>query len=343
MQREIINGGKLLDEKGNLSEKGYARSLIKDYNRKDVKAPKWRLKEWDYYLVYNEDYGIALTLDDNYYMGMISVSVLDFKNAKELTVSPIELFTKGKVNMPASSKVGDAIYSTKKASVEFLHITGGRRLKVSMKKFYNNQDFECDLYLEDEPVESMVIATPFKKDKHFYYNQKIVGFKVKGHFKVGDFVYNYEKENTVGLLDWGRGVWTYKNRWYWGAGSGMVDGHMVGFNIGYGFGDTKAASENVVFYDGILHKLEDISFNIPVNKKGKKEYTKPWTFTSSDKRFEMEFVPILDRAALTSLGVLCSDQHQVFGKFSGKIILDSGKEIIIKDFLGFAEDVFNKW
>ena len=73
MQREIINGGKLLDEKGNLVEKGYARSLIKDYDRKDVKAPNWRIKEWDYYLIYNEDYGIALTLDDNTYMGMISV------------------------------------------------------------------------------------------------------------------------------------------------------------------------------------------------------------------------------------------------------------------------------
>ena len=123
----------------------------------------------------------------------------------------------------------------------------------------------------------------------------------------------------------------------------MVDGHMVGFNIGYGFGDTSAASENVIFYDGMLHKLEDVSFNIPVDKKGKKEYTKPWTFTSSDRRFEMEFTPIIDRASCTSVVVICSDQHQVFGKFTGKMILDDGKEIVLKDFLGFAEDVFNKW
>lgn len=343
MQREIVNGGKLLDEKGNLVERGYARSLIKEYNRKDIKAPKWRIKEWDYYLVYNNDYGIALTLDDNSYMGMISVSVIDFKNAKELTVSPIEPFTGGKTGMPASSKTGDAVYKTKKAEVEFLHIPNGRNLKVKMKKFYNNQDFECDLMLTDEPAESMVIVTPFNKKKYFYYNQKIVGFKTSGYFKVGDFVYDFDKENTIGLLDWGRGVWTYKNRWYWGAGAGIVDGHMVGFNIGYGFGDTSAASENVVFYDGILHKLEDVSFNIPVNEKGKKEYTKPWTFTSSDKRFEMEFTPIIDRASCTSVVVICSDQHQVFGKFNGKIILDGGKEIVLNDFLGFAEDVFNKW
>lgn len=343
MQREIITGGNLLDKKGNLVEAGFARSLIKDYDKLDVKASKWRLKEWDYYLIYNNEYGVALTLDDNYYMGMVSVSVLDFKNSNELTVSPIDFFTKGKVNMPNSSKTGDAIYKNKKCNVEFLHIPNGRHLKLSMKDFYNNQDFECDFYLEEEPSESMVIATPFNKKKHFYYNQKIVGFKVRGYFKVGDYVYNYNPEETVGILDWGRGVWTYKNRWYWGAGSGIVDGHMVGFNIGYGFGDTSAASENVVFYDGILHKLENVTFNIPVDEKGEKEYTKPWTFSSSDKRFEMDFVPVLDRASCTNLGILCSDQHQVFGKFSGKIILDDGKEIVLKDFLGFAEDVLNKW
>ena len=343
MQREMINKGKLLDTDGNLVETGFARSLIKDYHRSDVKAPNWRIKEWDYYLVYNDEYGIALTLDDNTYMGMISVSIIDFKNANELTVSPIQFFTGGKTSLPESSKTGDAVYKTKRCDVEFLQTLNGRRLKVKMKKYYKNQDFECDFELNDEPIESMVIATPFFKKKHFYYNQKIVGFKVNGYFKVGDFVYNFDSSNSVGLLDWGRGVWTYKNRWYWGAGSGMVDGHMVGFNIGYGFGDTSAASENVIFYDGIVHKLNEVKFNIPLDKKNKKMYTEPWTFTSSDGRFEMDFTPIIDRDSYTSVGVICSDQHQVFGKFTGKMILDDGKVVELKNFLGFAEDVFNKW
>ena len=34
-------------------------------------------------------------------------------------------------------------------------------------------------------------------------------------------------------------------------------------------------------------------FNIPM-KDGKEDYLKPWTFTSSDSRFEMDFVPIID-------------------------------------------------
>ena len=78
-------------------------------------------------------------------------------------------------------------------------------------------------------------------------------------------------------------------------------------------------------------------------KDGKEDYLKPWTFTSSDSRFEMDFMPIIDRASCTDVKLIKSDQHQVFGYFTGKAILDDGTVIEIKDFLGFAEKVENKW
>ncbi|MCB7430231.1 DUF2804 domain-containing protein, partial [Erysipelatoclostridium ramosum] len=86
--------------------------------------------------------------------------------------------------------------------------------------------------------------------------------------------------------DWGRGVWTYDNTWYWGNGNGLVEGKPFGFNVGYGFGDTTAASENLLLYDGVAHKLEDVTFHIPPDS-----YLKPWRITSSDARFEMSFQP----------------------------------------------------
>ena len=39
----------------------------------------------------------------------------------------------------------------------------------------------------------------------------------------------------------------------------------------------------------------------------------PWTFTSDDNRFDMDFKPVLDRAANMDVKLLKSDQHQVFG------------------------------
>lgn len=91
-------------------------------------------------------------------------------------------------------------------------------------------------------------------------------------------------------------------------------------------------------YDGKIHKLDDVTFNIP-----RDGYMKPWTFTSSDNRFEMEFKPVLDRAAKTSALIIETDQHRVFGRMSGKAVLDDGRVLEIKDLMCFAEDVHNRY
>ena len=82
MEEHVLTEGKLLDEKGNLLEAGYSTSLVKEYDSSKIKAGKMRIKEWDYYYIGDEEYGIALTIDDNSYMGLVSASILDFKNKK---------------------------------------------------------------------------------------------------------------------------------------------------------------------------------------------------------------------------------------------------------------------
>ena len=94
----------------------------------------------------------------------------------------------------------------------------------------------------------------------------------------------------------------------------------------------------MIFYNGKVHKLDDVTFHIPESS-----YTDPWKFTSSDGRFEMDFIPILDRAANLDFKVLVSDQHQVFGRMSGKAILDDGTPVEIRDVLCFAEKVHNRY
>ena len=343
MQNKVTKAGPLLDRKGHLIECGYATSLVKTYDRKSIKAGKLRIKEWDYYLIYNDNYAVAVTVDDNSYMGLNSFTLIDFSVPCETTVSPMTFMPKGKTNLPSTSKIGDVSVSKKKYEFKLLNDGKTRKIKVWIKNFLKNTDLNAEFELTDEPQDSMVIITPFKKKKKaFYYNQKIVGMKAVGKVELGDKLISFD-EPTRAILDWGRGVWTYSNTWYWGAGAGIVDGHEVGFNIGYGFGDTSAASENMVFYDGVAHKLDGVTFNIPLDAKGRELYTSPWTFTSTDGRFEMDFQPIIDRHSNANVVLISSDQHQVFGKFTGKITLDDGKVIELKDFVGFAEKVKNKW
>lgn len=343
MQHQLTNGD-LLDDRGVLCEAGYATSLLKKYSRKAITASPLRIKEWDYYLIYNNRFAVALTLDNNSYMSMLSASFIDFTVPCEKTVSPMGFMPLGSVKLPSSSESGVSNLRLGKSDFLFQVKNGIRHLQCHLEKFQDGQPFDADLLLTDAPRDSMVIATPFENaPKAFYYNQKIIGMRASGWFSIAGERFELDPAETFGLLDWGRGVWTYDNTWYWGAGQGIVDGHVIGFNIGYGFGDVSAASENMVFVDGIAHKLDRLTFNIPKTADGRDDFMKPWTFTSSDGRFEMDFVPIIDRASCTNALVILSDQHQVFGKFTGKIILDDGTVINLNDFIGFAEKVRNKW
>ena len=190
----------------------------------------------------------------------------------------------------------------------------------------------------------MVIATPFDKDKHFYYNQKINCMRVEGSVTFGEIQWHFGADNeALATLDWGWGVWNYDNTWYWGSGQMILeDGSTFGFNIGYGFGNTTAASENMLFYNGKSHKLDQVTFHIPKNGDAY-QYTEPWTFMSNDGRFEMRFEPIIDRQSPMDFKLICMIPHQVFGKISGKAILDDGTVIEIHDKIAFAERVHNKW
>ena len=254
----------------------------------------------------------------------------------------MSIFPMGKTNLPPSSAQGVTQHSGKGYAMKFDVQGGKRHLTVKMEDFKDGKPIEIDVTLTDEPEESIVICTPFEKKAHFYYNQKINCMRASGSVKLGGEVFTLDPSESFGVLDWGRGVWTYHNTWYWGSASGLVDGVDFGFNIGYGFGDTSAATENMLFYNGKAHKISQVKFEIPM-KAGKEDYMKPWKFTSDDGRFEMDFVPIIDRASCTDFKLLKSDQHQVFGRFSGKAILDDGAVVKVSDLMGFAEKVENKW
>lgn len=343
MQKEITEKIPLLDAQGNLTQAGFAKRLLPVYDRSKVNGGFARLKEWDYYYAGNDRFGVALTIADNSYMGLDSISFLEFGDKPwQITKSPMRIFPMGKTNLPSTSASGITSISGKDYALRFEVADGKRHLTAHMDNFKDGQPISIYLTLTNEPEESMVICTPFDKPGHFYYNQKINCMRASGKVQIGGTGYELHPEDSFGVLDWGRGVWTYHNTWYWGSASGLADGEPFGFNIGYGFGNTSSASENMLFYKGKAHKLSEVTFHIPM-KDGKEDYLKPWTFTSDDERFEMKFTPILDRAACTDFKVLKSDQHQVFGLFNGTAILDDGTPLTIKDLMGFAEKVENKW
>ncbi len=258
--RYVLSEGELLDARGNLKESGYAFSQVKSYSRAAVKKRKLRIKEWDYYYFCDGLYGVALTVADNSYMSLGSVSVLDFSRLTYITESKMGLFPKGKLKMPETAESGDVRFDKDGVRLEFVNDGGRRALRAHYRKFDGKNDFDCEITLEPPKGDNITVAVPFAKPGRFYYNTKINCLKGVGSFSIGDT--RHEFSSGSGGLDWGRGVWPYKNVWYWSSLSTEIDGTPFGFNLGYGFGKP-LGTENVIFYGGKAHKLNKVVFEIP--------------------------------------------------------------------------------
>lgn len=343
-QHEVTTRQPLLDGKGYIGEPGWAREPVWKYDRGMIKAPKFKIKEWDYYLVTNDHFGVAFTISDLGYIGMISVSALDFDKGAHHTETVLVPLPMGRFRLGNHSAQGNAEFQNKRLHLKYSMVFDRRKIQCHFENFMDGRNLDGEIWLLQKPGESMCIATPWEKaPKAFYYNQKINCLPASGSIRIGEEQWRFHPEESMGVLDWGRGVWTYNNTWYWGTGSGWIDGIPFGLNIGYGFSDRSSASENVIFYGGKIHKLEEVRLCIPEDFQGNPLYLEPWEVLSSDNRLEGSFIPIFDRSAKIDMKLIMTDQHQVFGRLTGRAVLDEGQVLEFEDFLCSVEVVHNKY
>lgn len=346
MQNEITEQINLLNKKGLINNEGWARHPYFNYNKEYIKANKFRIKEWDYYAITNQKkgYTISVTVSDLGYSTLVSIAYIDFNLKKVSQIDKVVLLPFKHIKLSKNS-IDDSYVtkSYKELRVCFIKKGENRKLMFSSPTLVlpdNSIGLDVDIDLkQDSDMESINIATSWKENrKAFYLNEKINCMKVSGKIK-REFKTEYiEKDTTFATLDWGRGRWTYKNTWYWASLSSSVDNIPIGLNLGYGFSDRSSASENAIFYNNTIHKLDNVKFDIPNTF-----LEKDWQIKDNEGRLDLLFTPIVDRVGYFNYGIIKSDQHQVFGKYNGKIILDNGNSLLLENHLGFAEKVFNKW
>ncbi len=333
---EITQPFSVFDRQGNLAEGGFFRTPLFTYNREKSGKHHLQMKEWDYYLVMNDQIGVAFTLSDLGYIRMASVSFLNFETGEDTTRTVLKAPSVSPV-LPVSPLQGVSEFRSSDLKLRFESAPNGKHVYCEFKNFYKNSDFKADLWFTDLPSESMNILTPFDDQKHFYLNQKMNCMPCSGKVIFNWHVYRFNPNQDSAVLDWGRGYWPYDVTWYWATASSFIKNKPFGLNLGYGFGDTSRASENVIFYDGKVHKLDDVHFLIPDDPMN------PWTITSSDGRIEAVFQPDLDRAAEIKAGPVSSDQHQYFGIMNGTCVLDNGKILPIEQLRCAIEVVHNRY
>lgn len=346
MQKEIIKPTKLLKPTGTLFQDGWARHPYFIYSKNEIKANKFRIKEWDYYVITNQvkGYSISATISDLGYSTLISIAYIDFKLKKYSQVDKVALLPLKSINLSPNSVDDSYLHkSYQNIRATFIKKKNKRLLQFDAPTLVlpdGSIGLNVDIELTQEKnIESMNIATSWKENrKAFYLNEKINCMPVSGMIKRGDKKEIVDSATTFATLDWGRGRWTYKNTWYWASLSTLVNNIPVGFNLGYGFSDRSNASENVIFYNNIIHKLDEVKFEIPKNY-----LERDWVFSDNEKRLDLIFTPIVDRTSLFNYAIIKSDQHQVFGQFNGTLVLDDKAIVILDKQLGFAEKVTNKW
>ena len=159
MQNEITQPIDLLNADGNIAQPGFAKKMLYNYNRENVKAKKTRLKEWDYYYIANNEFALCLTISDMGYIGALSLTVMDFVTPAQFTNSAVCLFPMGKFNMPTTSEKGDCSWKIGKVEMSFTNDGTTRHLTG---KYPNadklGTDVTWDVTLDRVPEESMVIA-----------------------------------------------------------------------------------------------------------------------------------------------------------------------------------------
>lgn len=139
------------------------------------------------------------------------------------------------------------------------------------------------------------------------------------------------------VLDHGRGRWPYAVHWNWGAGSGLVDGRVIGVQVGGRWTDGTGSTENALVVDGRVHKIsEELSWRYDT-----RDWLAPWRVRGD--LADLTFTPFWNHSSATNLGVLAQRANQCFGHWTGWMRDDAGEPVSVDGVLGWAEDVHNRW
>jgi len=344
MQTELTQPSLLLKSDGDLAQIGWSRQPVLDCNLESARfyalrpLQRFRIKRWDYYAVFTPRRFFSATIADLGYAGNIFVYTLDFET-RELREEGLVIPLGTGIELPRNSTRGDSHFEDKRVKLHFSVGVDKRHLSVSWPDFHEGRGIQAEIDLATPPgYESMNIVIPIGK-KRFYYNRKINCLPASGTLRYGDLHEEFNPGESLGSLDWGRGVWEYQSFWNWASASGFLpDGRNIGLNLGLGFGDLSAATENAFILDNRIHKLDQVKFEYVSG-----DTMQPWHFTDNQSRLDLTFTPFKERLAQTNLGIITSEVHQMFGSYNGHVTTETGDIISIQDLIGFAEEHHAKW
>ena len=320
----------LLDRRGRLAHTGWNTRDEYEYNKENMRQA-FRRKEWEFNQLSNSRFVFQVTYGHTGYAALAGATLVDFATGERYSSGRPRLFPGDRLDLDFS---GGQPQSLKYEDGDlFLSISFDgdvRRLLVRSDRF--DADISCH-----DAGDAIVTVTPFALRGQFYYNYKKVFRDLAGHVQVNRASRALDGETFL-LLDSGRGIWPYRNRWIWASGATETDRGVLALNLGGGFGAEGAPTENAIFLDGRIQKLGKVYFKFVPD-----DPMRLWHISDDRRRLRLTFHPTFDNYTQRNALLVRTRCHQVFGKLSGTVELEDGTVLRLTDVPFFCEHAVNRW
>jgi hypothetical protein len=313
---------------------GWSRRPDFIYDRPLIAGKIRMITEADRYILFTPTHMAFFEIRDDGTLGYMVISVLSLREKKRSTQIFRTYFPLGSFYMPPDSS-GSIRYRNGKSSLDFISMEKGVKIIKADISNFSHHGLRGEVVLSEvENAESLAVSQPYREKNAFRYLRCSPWFIAEGVIQFGSTEVIFTRGNAWGIYDWNRAVRPKSDIRYWASACGTAEERQISFCAGYSFADSSAGTENAVFVDGKLHKLENITFHITPSN-----WLAPWRFTSDNHRLEMEFFPQQSRVERSRMLFHSSTRRQVFGFFSGKAVLDDGETVKFANLTGFAERV----
>jgi len=335
MERELTEPVLLCDEKGRLNPeaRGWSRKPLHTCNLSGM----WpRKKKWNYWNVTAETFSFCMALANVDYIGLPFGYFLEYDTGRMLektVVTPLGLGCA----MPDTCD-GDVAFHGAAMPFSITHEAGGIRIKGRARRF-GGASMECDFFIHfSAEHETMNVVVPWS-DTRFQFNSKQNSLPTEGRVVIDGRNYDFDPETSFACQDFGRGVWPYKVTWNWSSVCGRQGSDVIAVNSGAGWTDNTGATENSLCLNGRVTKIsEDILFEYD-----RSDFMKPWRLhTALTDTVDLIMTPFYDKHGKFSVGILSTEVHQCFGRFSGAVKVQ-GRSIDVHNLVGWAEEHVGRW
>ena len=319
----------------NPAARGWSRRPL---HRANLALGTGRVKRWEYWAVLAGDLVLSATCADIDVVTLADVYWADLTSGEIGGGSTI--LAPGAVLLPASVgaapvEVVDGPFHLRLADDEHATTIAARWREV------DGREGHLDVTVA-KPAghESLNVVIPWSDDL-FTVTSKQQARPATGELVVG------ARHETIGVdapawgvQDYGRGRWPAAVTWNWGGGAGTSDGQVVGLQFGAKWTAGTGFTENGILVNGRLSKIgRELEWSYDWD-----EPMRPWRVVDPDGQLDVTLTPRYDRHSAVEVSAeLASEVHQVFGTWSGRLRDDDGRELVVSDLMGFAEEARQRW